>query len=67
MKWIREYTEQDVRYCLTNSDRSVKEICEDLGFQDLSFFSKFCRHAFGCSPTAYRKKAKASRGQIPNV
>lgn len=67
MKWIREYTAQDVRYCLTNSDRSVKEICKDLGFQDLSFFSKFCRRAFGCSSTAYRKKAKASRGQIPNV
>lgn len=67
MKWIREYTEQDVRYCLTNSDRSVKEICKDLGFPDLSFFSKFCRRALGCSPTAYRKKAKASRDQIPNV
>ena len=67
IKWIREYTEQDVRYYLTNSDRSVKEICEDLGFPDLSFFSKFCRRAFGCSPTAYRKKAKASRGQIPKV
>ena len=67
MKWIREYTEQDVRYCLTNSDRSVKEICKDLGFPDLSFFSKFCRRALGCSPTAYRKKAKTSRDQIPNV
>lgn len=59
MKWIRDYTEQDVSYYLTNSDRSVKEICDDLGFPDLSFFSKFCRRAFGCSPTEYRKKVKS--------
>ena len=59
MKWIRDYTEQDVSYYLTNSDRSVKEICDDLGFPNLSFFSKFCRRAFGCSPTEYRKKAKS--------
>lgn len=63
MKWIREYTEQDVRYYLTNSDRSVKEICDDLGFPDLSFFSKFCRRAFGCSPTEYRKKNKSEDGK----
>ena len=59
MKWIRDYTEQDVSYYLTNSDRSIKEICDDLGFPNLSFFSKFCRRAFGCSPTEYRKKAKS--------
>jgi AraC family transcriptional activator of pobA len=56
MQWIREYTEHDVRYYLTNSGRSVKEICEDLGFPDLSFFAKFCRRAFGCSPTEYRRR-----------
>lgn len=58
IKWIREYTENDVRFYLTNSERSVKEICEDLGFSDLSFFTKFCRRAFGCSPTEYRKRMK---------
>lgn len=60
MKWIREYTEHDVRYYLVNSDKSVKEICEELGFPDLSFFAKFCRRAFGCSPTEYRKQTRLS-------
>lgn len=58
MMWIREYTEKDVRHYLTNSDRSIKEICEDLGFPDLSFFTKYCRRAFGCPPTEFRKRAK---------
>ena len=64
MKWIREYTEHDVRYYLTNSDRSIKEICEELGFPDLSFFAKFCRRAFGCSPTEFRKRVKGARNAI---
>ncbi|WP_449032022.1 helix-turn-helix domain-containing protein [Prevotella histicola] len=58
MKWIREYTEQDVQHYLTNSDHSVKEICEELGFPNLSFFAKYCRRAFGCSPTEYRKRMR---------
>lgn len=60
-QWIREYTEQDIRYHRANSDSSIKEICEELGFPDLSFFAKFCRRAFGCPPTEYRKRLKAAK------
>lgn len=58
LQWVREYTEADVRYYLLNTERSVKEICDDLGFSNLSFFGKFCRRAFGMSPTEFRKKMK---------
>lgn len=60
LQWVREYTEADVRYYLLNTGRSVKEICYDLGFPNLSFFGKFCRRAFGMSPTEFRKKMKHS-------
>ena len=56
LTWIREYTEADIRYYLLNSDLSIKEICDDLGFPNLSFFGKFCRRAFGMSPSDFRKK-----------
>lgn len=56
LQWIREYTEQDIRYYLTNSDMTVKEICDHLGFPNLSFFGKYCRRAFGLSPTEFRKR-----------
>lgn len=56
LQWIREYTEADVRYYLLNSDMSIKEICDHLGFPNLSFFGKFCRRAFGVSPSDFRKR-----------
>ena len=58
LEWIREYTEADVRYYLLNTDLSVKEIAEELGFPNLSFFGKFCRRAFGKSPNDFRKQMK---------
>ena len=61
MQWVREYTEADIRYHLLNTDRSITEICDDLGFPNLSFFGKYCRRAFGMSPTEFRKRMGASR------
>lgn len=56
MQWVREYTEADIRYYLLNTDLSVKEICDDLGFPNLSFFGKYCRRAFGLSPVEFRRQ-----------
>lgn len=58
LRWVREYTEADIRYYLMNTDKSIKEICDDLGFPNLSFFGKYCRRAFGMSPTDFRKKMR---------
>lgn len=58
LQWIREYTEADIRYYLLNSDMSIKEICDYLGFPNLSFFGKYCRRAFGVSPSLFRKREK---------
>lgn len=57
-QWVREYTEADIRYYLLNTDMSVKEICDDLGFPNLSFFGKYCRRAFGVAPNEFRKNGK---------
>lgn len=57
-QWVREYTEADIRHYLLNTDLSVKEICDELGFPNLSFFGKYCRRAFGVSPTEFRRKSK---------
>lgn len=53
-EWIQEYTVEIVRYQLRNTDRSIKEIANLLGFPNLSVFGKFCRKTLGASPTAYR-------------
>lgn len=60
LQWIREHTEADIRYYLLNSDMSIKEICDDLGFPNLSFFGKYCRRAFGLSPNEFRKQHRTA-------
>ncbi|RYU90728.1 AraC family transcriptional regulator [Mucilaginibacter terrigena] len=40
------------------SDRSIKEICTELGFDDQFYFSRLFRHITGVSPSAYKKAHK---------
>lgn len=58
-EWIREYVKEDIRFYLKTSDLSVKEIGARIGFQNTSYFGKFCKELFGVPPSAYRKR----RGQ----
>lgn len=55
-QWIDEMKDEDIRYHLTSTGLSIKEIANKLGFDDFSFFCKYVRRHFGCSPTEYRKK-----------
>lgn len=55
-EWIQEYTVEILRHQLRNTDRSIKEISNLLGFPNLSVFGKFCRTSLGLSPTDYRNK-----------
>ncbi len=57
-QWIGEYVAQDIFYYLKNTDISVKEIADTLGFENLSFFGKYVKHTFGLSPRDFRKKNK---------
>ncbi|MBP7767879.1 MAG: helix-turn-helix transcriptional regulator [Prevotella sp.] len=54
--WIREYTLADISYYLRNTELSVKEISIKLGFPNTSFFGKYVKEHFGCTPLAYRSK-----------
>lgn len=53
--WIREYTLADISMYLRNTELSVKEICDKLGFPNTSFFGKYVREHFGCTPMEYRR------------
>lgn len=52
--WIREYTLSDITYYLRNTDLSIKEICGKMGFPNPSFFGKYVKEHFGCTPLEYR-------------
>ncbi len=49
---------------LGNTRYSVKEISENVGFNDSNYFSKVFHQKKGMSPTAYRKSIFASNSQL---
>ena len=46
-------------FLLRETDRSVTEICFDVGFSSLGTFSRTFRDIMGETPTTYRKRARA--------
>ncbi|WP_317165878.1 helix-turn-helix domain-containing protein [Chitinophaga agri] len=54
--YINRYKLHIIENRLTYSSLSLKEISQELGFTDLSHFSKFVRSHHQINPSAYRNK-----------
>jgi AraC family transcriptional activator of pobA len=57
-QWIDQYLTEDIRYYLTETDLSMKEICNKLEFSTISFFGSYVKRHLGCSPKNYRYKER---------
>ncbi len=53
---INQLTVNYIRTMLTSSEKSIKEIASEAGFDNLSFFGKYVRRELGMSPRDYRSK-----------
>lgn len=53
--YLTEYRLQKSVEMLISSDRTVAEICYEVGFSGPSYFTETFRKNFGCSPNSYRK------------
>ena len=53
---IHETTVGTIRQQLRYSNKTIKEICTELDFPNLSFFGKFVKEHLGMSPTEYRQQ-----------
>lgn len=58
-RWITESVMQDCYMLLKESDLTVKEISNRLGFTNSSFFGQYFREEAGMTPLAYRNKNKS--------
>jgi len=56
-EWIREHVLEDIRYCLKQTDLSMKQISDRLGFPNPSFFGKYVKEHFGMTPIQFKQKA----------
>lgn len=53
---IDQYVMRDIQYLLKKTDKSIKEISNELDFPNLSFFGKFVKKQTGLSPKFYREQ-----------
>ncbi|MGI6223049.1 MAG: helix-turn-helix domain-containing protein [Prevotella sp.] len=55
-EWIDMYVVKEMRLMLKNSNLSVKEIANELHFNNQSFMAKYFKLHVGLTPTEYRKQ-----------
>jgi AraC-like DNA-binding protein len=60
-EWIADMVNEDIRYLLLSTDLSVKEVAQRLGFENASFFGKYVKKHFGCTPMEYRNSHTNSK------
>jgi AraC-like DNA-binding protein len=58
-RYLQRRRVERAAFVLRETDRSVSEICLDVGFASLGTFSRTFRAILGESPTAYRQRAVA--------
>jgi AraC-like DNA-binding protein len=56
-RYLQRRRVERAMFMLRETDRSVSEICLDVGFTSLGTFGRTFRRIVGQSPTAYRKEA----------
>lgn len=54
--WVIQYTCEDIRFYLRNSNLSIKEISAKLGFSNMSHFGSYVRKHMGMSPSQLRHR-----------
>jgi len=57
-RYLQRRRVERAAFLLRATDRSVTEICLDVGFASLGTFSRTFRAILGESPTAYRRRAE---------
>lgn len=55
-EWIDNYVALEIRVMLKNTNKSIKEIADEMNFPNQSFLGRFFKEHVGMSPSEYRKK-----------
>ena len=55
-EWITEHVLEDIRYYLKQTDYSIKQISDLMGFPNPSFFGKYVKEHFGMTPMQIRQQ-----------
>ncbi|MBQ4405735.1 MAG: AraC family transcriptional regulator [Bacteroidales bacterium] len=61
LEWITESLMEKIRFYLCDTDLSIKQICDILGFANTSFFGRYVKEHFGMPPAQMRKSGAEGR------
>lgn len=54
--WIDRFTTEEISRLMKDETKSLNEIALELNFSSASYFSRYVKRAFGCSPSEYRQR-----------
>lgn len=58
-EWIQKRAVETIRHLLKNSEKSIKELADELNFPNMSFFGKYVKEHLGMSPSNFRRQKMA--------
>src|SRR6058998_2332578 len=64
-RYLQRRRVERAMFLLRESDRSITDICLDVGFNSLGTFSRTFREIVGQSPLAYRRGSAPVGGAVP--
>lgn len=68
LKYLIHYRVERARVMLTHTDESMKNICQDIGFCDQSYFGAVFRKIVGVTPAEYRRRFRSDKpSELPQV
>src|SRR5260370_42106785 len=65
-RYLQRRRVERAMFLLRESERSVTDVCLDVGFGSLGTFSRTFRDIVGATPTEYRERGTATRGPAPS-
>lgn len=58
-EWIRERVLEEIRYYLKQTDLSLKQVSDRIGFSNPSFFGKYVKQHLGMTPLEFRNQSQS--------
>ena len=63
-QWMLKQKNQQILEKMTEPGIYIKDVVEELGFDSQVYFSRYCKHHFGCTPSQLMKRCQADNEAI---
>ena len=66
-QWMLKQKNQQILEKMTEPGIYIKDVIEELGFDSQVYFSRYCKHHFGCTPSQLMKRCQADNEAIQHT